>query len=43
MLDYLELPIGAKSPEVVNAVIEVPFEGLMTDLYDKIKKPKKQI
>jgi inorganic pyrophosphatase len=35
MLNYLELPVGAKSPEVINAVIEIPFEGISKYEYDK--------
>ena len=27
MVNYLELPIGDKMPEVVNAVIEIPARG----------------
>jgi inorganic pyrophosphatase len=35
MVNYLELPIGAKCPEVVNAVIEIPSEGINKYEYDK--------
>ena len=35
MPNYLELPIGPKSPEVVNAVIEIPNEGINKYEYDK--------
>jgi len=35
MVNYLELPIGPKSPEVVNAVIEIPNEGINKYEYDK--------
>ena len=35
MVNYLELPIGAKCPEVVNAVIEIPLEGISKYEYDK--------
>ncbi len=35
MPNYLELPVGARSPEVVNAVIEIPLEGKMKYEYDK--------
>ena len=35
MPNYLELPIGPKCPEVVNAVIEIPHEGINKYEYDK--------
>jgi inorganic pyrophosphatase len=35
MTNYLELPIGEKSPEVINAVIEIPYEGANKYEYDK--------
>ncbi len=35
MVNYLELPIGEKVPEVVNAVIEIPAEGINKYEYDK--------
>ena len=35
MTNYLELPVGDKSPEVVNAVIEIPNEGINKYEYDK--------
>jgi hypothetical protein len=35
MPNYLELPIGPKCPEVVNAVIEIPLEGINKYEYDK--------
>ena len=35
MANYLELPIGPKSPNIVNAVIEIPLEGLNKYEYDK--------
>jgi len=35
MPNYLELPVGAKSPELVNAVIEIPLEGINKYEYDK--------
>lgn len=35
MTNYLELPIGDKSPEAVNAVIEIPGEGINKYEYDK--------
>lgn len=35
MPNYLELPVGAKSPELVNAIIEIPFEGITKYEYDK--------
>ena len=35
MLNYLELPVGPKSPEVINAVIEIPRGGVNKYEYDK--------
>ena len=35
MTNYLELPVGDKSPEVINAVIEIPYEGSNKYEYDK--------
>ncbi|WP_419805900.1 inorganic diphosphatase [Terriglobus sp.] len=35
MPNYLELPVGAKAPEIVNAIIEIPYEGKMKYEYDK--------
>jgi len=35
MVNYLELPIGDKVPEVINAVIEIPLEGINKYEYDK--------
>lgn len=35
MVNYLELPIGPKMPEVVEAVIEIPAEGINKYEYDK--------
>src|ERR1700680_4082156 len=35
MTNYLELPIGSHSPEVINAVIEIPYEGSNKYEYDK--------
>src|SRR5579875_2652030 len=35
MVNYLELPIGDKVPEVINSVIEIPFEGINKYEYDK--------
>ncbi len=35
MPNYLELPIGPKSPDVINAVIEIPLEGINKYEYDK--------
>jgi len=35
MTNYLELPVGAKSPELVNAVIEIPLDGICKYEYDK--------
>jgi inorganic pyrophosphatase len=35
MTNYLELPTGEKTPEVVNVVIEIPGEGINKYEYDK--------
>ena len=35
MTNYLELPVGDQSPEVINAVIEIPLEGINKYEYDK--------
>src|SRR6201747_1448056 len=35
MPNYLELPVGPNSPEVINAVIEIPYEGSNKYEYDK--------
>jgi inorganic pyrophosphatase len=35
MPNYLELPVGSDSPEVINAVIESPLEGINKYEYDK--------
>ena len=35
MPNYLELPVGPKAPELVNAVIEIPLEGISKYEYDK--------
>ena len=35
MPNYLELPVGPKAPELVNAVIEIPHEGISKYEYDK--------
>ena len=35
MRNYLELPVGPNSPEVINAVIEIPLEGINKYEYDK--------
>ena len=35
MPNYLELPVGPKSPEVINVVIEIPQEGQNKYEYDK--------
>jgi len=35
MFDYLELPVGPNPPEIVNAVVEVPFEGVNKYEYDR--------
>ena len=35
MVNYLELPVGEKCPEVINTVIEIPAEGINKYEYDK--------
>ena len=35
MPNYMELPVGPDSPEVINAVIEIPYEGSNKYEYDK--------
>jgi inorganic pyrophosphatase len=35
MVNYLELPVGDNCPEVVNAVIEIPADGVNKYEYDK--------
>ncbi len=35
MINYLELPIGDRSPEVFRAVIEIPKDGTNKFEYDK--------
>lgn len=35
MVNYLELPIGDKTPEVINAVIEIPLDAVNKYEYDK--------
>jgi len=35
MTNYLTLPVGAKAPEVVNAIIEIPQGGISKYEYDK--------
>jgi len=35
MTNYLELPVGAESPNVIHAVIEIPSEGINKYEYDK--------
>ena len=35
MTNYLELPAGPKTPEVITAVIEIPYEGVNKYEYDK--------
>jgi inorganic pyrophosphatase len=35
MIDYTQLPIGDKAPELVNAVIEIPLESVNKFEYDK--------
>jgi inorganic pyrophosphatase len=35
MPNYLELPAGANAPDLVNAVIEIPLEGISKYEYDK--------
>ena len=35
MTNYLELPVGPKAPEVINAVIEIPRDAINKYEYDK--------
>ncbi len=35
MPNYLELPVGDKAPQIINAVIEIPSEGINKYEYDK--------
>lgn len=35
MLDYLKLPLGDQSPEVVNMVVEIPLQSVNKYEYDK--------
>jgi len=35
MPNYLELPVGPNAPQLVNAVIEIPLEGISKYEYDK--------
>ena len=35
MVNYLELPIGDRAPEVFRAVIEIPLDGTQKFEYDK--------
>jgi len=35
MPNYLELPVGENAPDLVNAVIEIPLEGITKYEYDK--------
>ena len=35
MVNYLELPIGERAPEVFRAVIEIPLDGTQKFEYDK--------
>jgi inorganic pyrophosphatase len=35
MVNYLELPIGDRAPEVFRAVIEIPKDGTQKFEYDK--------
>ncbi|MFC6645344.1 inorganic diphosphatase [Granulicella cerasi] len=35
MPNYLELPVGPKAPEQVNAIIEIPADGVAKYEYDK--------
>ena len=35
MVDYLTLPAGANAPDIVNAVIEIPRDGITKYEYDK--------
>ena len=35
MSDYLELPIGEKTPDIVTAIIEIPQDGVNKYEYDR--------
>ena len=35
MVNYLELPVGDRAPEVFRAVIEIPLDGTQKFEYDK--------
>ena len=35
MTDYLQLPIGDRAPDIVNAVIEIPLQAVQKYEYDK--------
>ena len=35
MPNYLELPVGADAPNLVNCVVEIPLEGITKYEYDK--------
>jgi inorganic pyrophosphatase len=35
MTNYLELPIGKNAPDLINAVIEIPLDGITKYEYDK--------
>ncbi len=35
MVNYLELPVGDRAPDLVNAVIEIPLDGISKYEYDK--------
>ena len=35
MVNYLELPAGPEVPEIVNAIIEIPADGITKYEYDK--------
>jgi inorganic pyrophosphatase len=35
MPNYLELPIGKNAPDLINAVIEIPLDGITKYEYDK--------
>lgn len=35
MLNYLQLPVGDEAPDTINAVIEIPYEGINKYEYDK--------
>ncbi len=35
MTNYLDLPIGDKSPEIVTAVVEIPLDSVNKYEYDK--------